>query len=149
MSTNRAQSWADDAHEVFDKAGYRRGAARAAIIDVLARQECALTAQEIEDELRNGARSVGRASIYRVLEMLVQYGLAQRLELAEGVTRYEPVDSAGEHHHHLVCRRCGRLAPFEDQGLEYSIDRLTERLNFEVDEHEVVLRGSCQYCANA
>ena len=49
----------------------------------------------------------------------------------------------GHHHHHLVCDDCGNVLPFEDSGLERSIDRLSRRLDFAVAEHEVVLHGSC------
>lgn len=140
--------WADRAQRLLDQAGYRRGAARTAIIDALSQQPCALTAQELEAQLRAERRSVGRASIYRVLEMLSEHGIVQRLEFGEGVTRYEPVDFSGEHHHHLVCRHCGRLVPFADQALEHSIDRLTRRLRFAVEDHEVVLHGSCERCSH-
>jgi Fur family ferric uptake transcriptional regulator len=101
------QTWSHHAQAVLDEHGFRRGAAREAIIDLLARQHCALSAQAIEDELRGGDRAVARASIYRVLEQLVEHGLVNRLEVGAGVAHYETIDPAGDHHHHLVAAPAG------------------------------------------
>ncbi len=141
--------WASYAHEVLQDAGHHRGAAREALIELLSRQDCALTALEIEDALRRGRRgqrAVGRASIYRVLELLHDHDLVNRLDLGDGIARYEVAHPAGEHHHHLLCDACGQLVPFHDPGLERSIDRLSDRLGFRTTDHEVTLRGNCPAC---
>ncbi|MGA7704081.1 MAG: Fur family transcriptional regulator [Solirubrobacteraceae bacterium] len=146
MQSASASEWAEHARAVLDQAGHRKGGARNAIIDLLAEQSCALSALEIEDRLRAGKRSVARASIYRVLDLLQDCRLVARLELGDAMTRYEPIDPAGAHHHHLLCDSCGRLVPFDDGDLERSIDRLSRRLGFDTHEHEVVLRGDCSAC---
>jgi Fur family ferric uptake transcriptional regulator len=149
-STDAGADWAEHAREMLGRAGHHRGAARDRLIDLLAGQDCALSALEIEDALRRGRRAqrpVGRASIYRVLELLHSHDLVNRLDLGDGVARYEPTDPAGEHHHHhLVCDECGKLVAFRDPGLEQSIDRLSSRLGFATTDHEVTLRGSCPDC---
>jgi Fur family transcriptional regulator, ferric uptake regulator len=71
----------------------------------------------------------------------------QRVEIGQGIVRYEPVRHGHGHHHHLVCDRCGRLEPFTDDGLERAIRRLSERLPAQVSEHEIVLHGACEDCA--
>lgn len=118
------------------------------MIDLLGRQDCALSALEIEDALRGERRErpVGRASVYRVLELLQEHGLVTRIDVGDGTARYEFVDPAGHHHHHLVCEECGELVAFEDRDLERSITRLSRRLGFSLEDHEVVLRGSCPGC---
>jgi Fur family ferric uptake transcriptional regulator len=116
------------------------------MIDLLAGQTCALSALEIEDQLRDGERRVGRASVYRVLELLQSRGLVARLELGDATTRYELIDPAGAHHHHLLCDSCGRLVPFDDSDLERSIDRISRRLGISANSHEVVLHGACSGC---
>jgi Fur family ferric uptake transcriptional regulator len=148
VSTVRGSEWAEHARAVLDQAGHRRGGARNAIIDLLSTESCALSALEIEDRLRGGERRVARASIYRILELLNEKGLVTRLEIGDAMTRYEVVDPAGVHHHHLVCERCGCLVPFDDGDLERSIDRLSRRLGFRMYGHEVVLRGDCAACQN-
>ena len=78
---------------------------------------------------RPTGRDVGLASIYRALELLERLRLARRVDAGEGVARYEPVDPAGAHHHHLVCDRCGEVAAFEDVELERAIARLADRVS--------------------
>jgi Fur family ferric uptake transcriptional regulator len=138
--------WSSHVHAVLAGAGFRRGGARERVIDLLAGESCALSAVEIEDSLRAKGRPTGRASIYRVLELLGEHDLVERVEVGDGVARFEPAHPGGEHHHHLVCDRCGRLVAFDDPGLERAIRRLSDRLGMRVDHHEVVLRGSCETC---
>ena len=141
-----ATAWREHTHARLRDAGYHRGGARAAVVELLSRQDCALSAQEIDDRLRADERSVGRASVYRALEQLAGLRLLARVDVGDGVARYEPTLPGGDHHHHLVCERCGRLEAFEDEDLEHAIDRLSRRLSFEVGEHDVVLRGACRRC---
>jgi Fur family transcriptional regulator, ferric uptake regulator len=143
-------NWAEQARQGLAQAGYRRGGARRAILDLLDEQVCALTATEIQQELSARDRDVSRASVYRVMEELEEIGLLQRVEVGRGIVRYEPLRHGSGHHHHLLCDRCGRLEPFTDEGLERAIRRASERLPLEVSEHEIVIHGSsCHVCANA
>ncbi len=137
--------WSDQALERLSGAGYRRGGAREAVIELLDEQPCALSALDIEDQLRaRDGRRVGRASIYRVVDELVTLGLLNRVEVGDGLARYEPQRHG--HHHHLVCDGCGRLEPFEDEALERVIHRLGERVAFDVSDHDVTLHGTCDTC---
>ena len=139
-------SWTEHVDDVLARAGLKHGGARQRIIDLLAREPCALSAVEIEDALRAQGTPTGRASIYRVLELLVDHGLVERVEVGQGLSRFERSDPGGEHHHHLVCDQCGRLVAFDDPELEEAIDTLPERLGVRVEHHEVVLRGACPDC---
>ena len=141
--------WGSYALEELRRAGHRAGGARTAVVELLARQDCCLTAHEIFDGLRVEGRSVGIASVYRALELLTAMKLVQRLEMGEGVARYEPAHAGGEHHHHVVCERCGRVTAFEDDSLEAALDRLGDRLGYRVEGHEVVLRGACPDCSDS
>jgi Fur family transcriptional regulator, ferric uptake regulator len=148
MGSKSQRSWAEHALSALAEAGYRRGGARRAVVEALARQDCAVTALEIDEDLRHRSPGVGRASVYRALEQLEQLGLVQRLEVARGTAGYERVEPSGHHHHHAICRHCGRVVPFEDPGLERAIDLVSGRVRFEVTEHDVVLRGLCERCGN-
>ena len=140
--------WVGDAEAALAAAGHRRGGARRALLELLDRESCALTAVEIEEALqRAGARRVSRASVYRILDELEQLSLLKRVETGQAMVRYERVGSGGEHHHHLVCDACGVVLPFSDPVLERAIDGLTERVGMTVSEHEVVLHGSCADCS--
>jgi Fur family ferric uptake transcriptional regulator len=150
MSTVSAQgsSWGAQAADALSAAGYRRGGARRAILELLEDQPCALSAIEIEDALLARKREVSRASVYRVMDELEEIGLVQRVEIGQGMVRYEPVREGPGHHHHLVCDHCGRLQPFTDDGLERAIRRLSDRLPLRVSEHEIVIHGACETCAS-
>jgi Fur family transcriptional regulator, ferric uptake regulator len=147
-SANTNTGWARHALEALRAAGHRRGGARTAVVDALARHDCAVTALELDDELRRRQPPVGRASVYRALEQLEELGLVQRIEVCRGTAGYERIDPDGHHHHHAICRDCGRMVPFEDASLERAIGKLSESISFDVTEHDVVLRGHCQKCAD-
>lgn len=148
MSKVSETKWAEYAQERLAEAGFRSGGARRAVVELLDRQHCALSAQEIEDALRESDRAASRASVYRILDELEQLRLVSRVEVGSGTARYEPVDPDGHHHHHMVCERCGKVVPFADDALERAITRLSERVAFDVAEHEVVLHGACDRCSS-
>jgi Fur family ferric uptake transcriptional regulator len=140
--------WAEHALAALTEAGYRRGGARTAVVEALAGHDCAVTALDLDDELRRRKPAVGRASVYRALEQLEQLGLVQRIEVCRGTAGYERVDPTGHHHHHAICRDCGRMVPFEDSRLERALAHVAgEMPGFAVAEHDVVLRGVCDRCA--
>jgi Fur family ferric uptake transcriptional regulator len=147
MTTRIDNDWAEHALETLHAAGHRRGGARTAVVEALAGHDCAVTALELDDQLRRRRPPVGRASVYRALEQLEELGLVQRIEVCRGTAGYERIEPNGHHHHHAICRDCGRMVPFEDSSLEHAIGALSESIRFDVTEHDVVLRGRCERCA--
>ena len=147
-TTHRQNDWSQHALATLQEAGHRRGGARTAVVEALAAHECAVTALDLDDELAHRQPRVARASVYRALEQLEQLGLVRRIEVGRGVAGYERVDPTGHHHHHAICRDCGRMVPFEDRSLEQAIGKLCESMDFEVAEHDVVLRGRCERCSD-
>jgi Fur family ferric uptake transcriptional regulator len=146
MSEQRAD-WERRASEALERSGHRSGGARTAVVELLAGEDCCLSAGEISYRLGAGGSPVGIASVYRALDLLHGLGLVQRLDTGEGASRYEAVIPGGEHHHHAVCDSCGRVTAFEDEGLERAIQRLGRRLDHRVSAHDVVIRGACPRCA--
>ncbi|MBN1530752.1 MAG: transcriptional repressor [Thermoleophilaceae bacterium] len=142
----QAADWVGHANETLARGGYRASTPRAAVVSALADLGCSVTAKEISDRIEAGGQEVGLASVYRTLELLERLRLARRVDAGEGTARYEPVDPAGAHHHHLVCDRCGEVAAFEDIELERAIARLADRVAYSVDAHDVTLRGECPAC---
>ena len=137
----------DEHAALLQERGYRLTEPRRVIIAALRDAGRYCTATQLYERLRG--RAVGLASVYRTLELLAELGLVQRFDVGEGVARYEPALPSGEHHHHLVCDRCGRVAAFEDQGVERSLASLARRLEIRVEGHDVVLRGTCVDCVAA
>jgi len=139
-------TWADGALTRLRSASGRSGGARRAVVEFLDRQSCCLSAQEIHDGLKNAGVRVGIASVYRTLDGLGDLDLVQRVDLGDGVARFEPARAGGEHHHHLVCDECGKVEPFDDARLESAIERVATGRGYEIAAHEVVLRGACEDC---
>ena len=146
VSEHLALTWAQQSRAAVRRAGHNRGAAREALIELLADQSCAVSVAEIEAALEQ-RRPVGRASVYRALELLQDLKLIIRVDAGDGVVRYERVQDADQHHHHhMLCERCGLLIAFHDDHLEDAIQNLSDRLGFESNGHEVTLRGTCTEC---
>lgn len=138
-------TWATHALDGLRGAGFRSGDARRAVVEHLDEQDCCLSAQELHAELRATGSSVGIASVYRVLDLLAAQSLVTRIDLGDGVARYEPARPDGHHHHHLVCSDCGKVGSFSDPALERALDDVASQLGY-AEAHEVVLRGTCEDC---
>jgi Fur family transcriptional regulator, ferric uptake regulator len=132
--------WLERAEQRLAGAGLKAGAARTAVVELLAREgQCLLSAQELTDQLR--AQGVGSAaSVYRVLDELFELGLLHRLDGRDGIARYEIADPE-RHHHHIVDERSGEVQPFTDERLEAAIAAVGDRLGMRLTSHEVILRG--------
>jgi Fur family ferric uptake transcriptional regulator len=145
--STKPSPWAEATIASLSAKGHRSGGARRAVVELLGRQQCCLTAQEIFDQLRAAGRAVGIASVYRVLEQLSKDGFVQRIDIGAGTTRFEPIHTDGEHHHHLVCDDCGKVEAFADDQLELTLRKVESRTGYSVAGHDVVLRGACSDCA--
>ncbi|HEX2345767.1 MAG TPA: Fur family transcriptional regulator [Gaiellaceae bacterium] len=142
----REPEWTEAALARLRESSGRSGSARRAVVELLGRQGCCLSAQEIHERLRTAGPRVGIASVYRALEGLDGLGLVQKVDLGDGVSRFEPTHAGGDHHHHLVCDDCGKVEPFEDSTLEAAIERVADGRGYAVAAHDVVLRGACEDC---
>jgi Fur family ferric uptake transcriptional regulator len=148
-ATSTASRWTDHAFAVLAEHGHRPGGARATVVNALGRRGGCLDADELVATLRRGGKRVGVASVYRALSLLSELGVLQRVPVAGGSARYELVGPGGDHHHHLVCDDCGATTPFEDEGLERAIGRLSRRAEYAVQAHDVTLHGMCPDCQSA
>lgn len=149
MAAAGTAEWEDAARGALRDAGHRAGGAREVVVGFLGHQSCCLSVQEIADRLRKSGDDVGIASVYRAVDLLHELGLVQRVEVGEGPARYEPVIPGGEHHHHAVCDRCGRVTPFEDERIEKQLERLAGNLEHSMSGHDLVIHGECRRCAGS
>jgi Fur family ferric uptake transcriptional regulator len=148
MAEHEHPGWSAQALAKLQARGLRNGGARRAVVEHLGEQSCCKSAQEIFDGVLEQGGRVGIASVYRALDQLVDLGLVQRVELGDGVARFEP-SHAGGHHHHLVCDTCGDVQPFSDPVLERALEQAAGQLHYEMQGHEVVLHGHCADCTTA
>jgi Fur family transcriptional regulator, ferric uptake regulator len=141
--------WVGRAETELRRAGYHSTLPRSTITEAIGSKHCAITADELSQDLRRGGRPIGNATIYRTLELFERLRLLRRLDFGDGVARYEPtLPEGGHHHHHYVCSSCGTVTAFEDEAVEETIEELSERFGQRVEEHELILRGTCSACAS-
>jgi Fur family ferric uptake transcriptional regulator len=101
------------------------------------------TVDTLYRQVKSRDQSVGFATVYRTMKLLVECGLASPRQLHDNQTRYEP-ESPGEHHDHLICLDCGHIFEFENEEIEALQAREAARHGFVVAEHRMVLYGRCQ-----
>lgn len=133
--------WLYLAGQRLSSAGLKAGAARTAVIELLASEgRCLLSPQEIASRLQDG-ESGSIASVYRTLDCLHELGLVRRIDGHDGIARYEINDP--EHvHHHFFNEVTGEVTPFEDEELDRLITGIADRINVKLSSHDVILRGT-------
>lgn len=130
--------------ECVRQAGYRLTRPRRLVIEVLADGKGHMTAADIVDAVHEQAPDIGRASVYRTLDLLARLGLVQVSTLGGTATTYILVPSA--HHHHLVCTQCRETVEFDECQLADLEQALADQLGFRVVGHLVEIYGICSRC---
>lgn len=128
----------------LERAGYRVTEPRRAVARLIAEQVGHFSAADLVSEARARRLGIGRATIFRTLDVLSDLGVVERIDLPSGEHAY--VGCAPTHHHHVVCSRCGRTAEIEDAGLRAVVREVARRTGFRVDEHRLELFGLCSEC---
>ena len=121
---------------------------RSAVTEALAGPEDFRTAQQLHELLRDQGVGIGLATVYRTLQSLAEDGDVDVLRTADGESVYRRCARSG-HHHHLVCRRCGRTVEVEGPGVEAWADQVGATHGFSAIEHTVELSGVCATCRAA
>jgi Fur family ferric uptake transcriptional regulator len=125
-------------------AGERVTPQRLLVADTLNRAGRQLTASEVYDRVRANQPSLGRATVFRALDRLVEVGVARRLELDGHVYAY--VACEPDHHHHLSCTRCGRVEEIPESWVAPLAGRASAQLDFEIDDARLDFYGRCARC---
>ncbi len=128
----------------LDGAGYRLTEPRRALAALIADQAGHFTAAELVDATRSRGLGIGRATVFRTLEVLEELGAVERLDLPNGEHAYVGCEPA--HHHHVVCSRCGRTSEIRDTDLQRVVRRVARQTGYRIDEHRLELFGVCPAC---
>ena len=125
--------------------GVRTTRQRTAVADVLSRVDGFRSAQDLHDLLRQDGASVGLTTVYRHLQALAEAGQVDVLHTGDGEAVYRrcPTDS---HHHHLVCRSCGRSVEVEGPEVEAWAAAVADEHGFTEVSHTVEVFGTCGSC---
>lgn len=115
-----------------------------AVLAELAESEDFRSAQSIHTALRTSGATVGLATIYRALQSLVDSGRADVLRTSSGESVYRACGQT--HHHHLVCRTCGKTVEVSGPAVERWADQMADKHGFTDVSHTVELFGRCASC---
>ena len=118
---------------------------RRALRDHLGRSEVFVGAQQLHDELRASGEKVGLATIYRSLQTMLEDDEVDAVRGDDGEVRYRVCGP--RHHHHLVCRSCGRTVEISGPGVEKWAAKAAEDHGFTEVTHIVELFGLCTECS--
>lgn len=118
---------------------------REAVLDVLDRSEEFRSAQQLHADLRSAGTDVGLTTVYRALQSLSEAGEVDVIRTDDGEQLFRQCE-AGHHHHHLVCRQCGRTIEIEGPPVERWADKVAAEHGFRDVSHTLELFGFCDRC---
>jgi len=119
---------------------------RERVRDALADAPGFVSAQALHADLRQANTGIGLATVYRALAGLAASGEADSLQSPDGEALYRACRTQG-HHHHLICRSCGRAVEIEAKDVEQWAQRIAAVHGFRDPEHVVDIFGLCAECA--
>lgn len=127
---------------------------RLLVLEVLAEhRDRHMAAEDIYELVKEDYPDIGLATVYRTVQLLLEMQLVDRIHLDDGCVRYEIGHlfdgETKHHHHHLICRNCGKVLSFEDDLLEELEQHIEESTGFHVLDHELKFYGQCQECAKS
>jgi Fur family transcriptional regulator, ferric uptake regulator len=118
---------------------------RAEVLALLAGTDEFRSAQQLHAELRARGSGVGLTTVYRTLQLLADAGEVDQMRMDDGEQRYRRC-SRSQHHHHLVCRSCGRTVEAEAPAVERWAEKLASEHGFADVEHTLEIAGTCPDC---
>jgi Fur family ferric uptake transcriptional regulator len=118
---------------------------RAAVEAVLADIDDFLSAQALHARLRTQGQTVGLATVYRTLQAMATDGDVDMMRTGDGEAVYRRCNT-GHHHHHLVCRSCGRTVEVEGPAVERWADKIGAENDFSDMVHTLEIFGTCSDC---
>lgn len=133
--------------EALAGAGERVTGPRLAVAALVAAHDGHFTAAELVADARVADPSIGRATIFRALELFTSLGLVERVDLPGGAHAWVVCEAV--HHHHAICTGCGRSTEVDDAGLGEVLASIGGRSGFRVASHRLEVFGLCAACQGA
>ena len=104
-----------------------------------------VSAQELHLNLKNAGSTIGLATVYRALADLANQNEADSLQSKDGELLYRACGT--EHHHHLICRKCGKTVEIEAEKVEAWADEVAKEHGFTKPSHTIDIFGDCGNCS--
>ncbi len=122
----------------------RKTRQRAAVEEILDRTDQFRTASQIHDDLRHSGAGIGLTTVYRTLQLMAGADQLDSIRTDDGETAYRRCSRG--HHHHLVCRSCGRTVEVEGPAMESWTSEIAEDNGFRNVQHSLEIFGLCSDC---
>jgi Fur family ferric uptake transcriptional regulator len=119
---------------------------RRALSALIARRRGHFTAADLLADAQRRDVQIGRATVFRTLDLLALRGSLERIDLPSGGHAYVAC-APQQHHHHVVCRSCGKSVEADDAGLQSVVREIARRSGYRIDSHRLELFGLCPDCA--
>ncbi len=126
------------------RAGYRLTQARLTVLRVLEDERGHITSADVLAQVERVNPAIGRASVFRTLELFTQLGIIRPTYISSVTPTY--VLMRDGHHHHVVCTACKRFFEFDDCGLEALTNNLQATLGVSISGHLLEFYGICADC---
>jgi Fur family ferric uptake transcriptional regulator len=128
------------------EAGHKLTNARLTVLNVLENNGGHLTSAEVLEQVDKIDSSIGRASVFRTLDLLTSLSIIRPTYMNSSQTPTYVLMPDG-HHHHIVCTNCNRIIEFENCGLGTIAAELEERLHVKLTGHLLEFYGLCDKCS--
>lgn len=131
----------------FEAQGQRQTTAKNQIAGRLAKMgasEIDFTVEKLWRELRRSNPHMGRATVFRAVEMLVNQGLLNRIDFPDGSHSYRVCGDA--HHHHITCIQCHRIVDIDICPPLEQLDSIARQTDFTIEGHSLTVFGTCADC---
>jgi Fur family transcriptional regulator, ferric uptake regulator len=123
---------------------YKLTKQRQIVIATIMDSQDQLTPAMIYEKVHEMYPEIGLVTIYRTLAILSELGLVCELHTGGDCPTY--TISAPQHHHHLICSKCGHVVDFSGHNLEELEERLMRESGFRIDNHILEFIGLCSPC---
>ena len=131
-------------HQALQEKGHRLTPQRMLVIEALHSADKHISAEEISDHLHSRYPYVNISTVYRTLDLLKKLHLVTETNFGEGRVRYHVAEKG--HHHHLICRSCGKIIDLEELALHPLRDTLLQQYGFDADLRHLAIPGECSGC---
>lgn len=122
---------------------------REVVADVVFGSTAHLSVEEIEAELKKRGERIGKATIYRTMEILVRSGLVEDHDFGDGFRRYEHLFGQQPVHEHLICTHCRKVVEFRRREIQRIQDEVAREHGFRPARHRLEIYGLCPDCQQA
>ena len=139
---------ADAVLERLEQRGYRPTGPRRVVVDEILSRRVPFTSAELLGSVQAHSPGIGRATVFRTIDLLSRMGILQRIHQdPDGGRCHAYLACSDTHHHHLICNVCGKVTDFrEEAGLDALVRQIEQHTDFKVEGHRLELVGRCATC---